>query len=61
MPFAQAAIDKSVTTRVVSGLSVADVDEGYKEWRRSFDAGNAGVFTITVAEGVDFVAQTLSR
>jgi hypothetical protein len=61
MPFAEAAIDQSVTTQVAAGVSVADDDEGYNEWRRAFEAGNAGIFTITVAEGVDFIAQAMSR
>ena len=61
VPFAEAAIDKSVTTQVAAGVSVADDNEGYNEWRRAFEAGNAGIFTITVAEGVDFIAQAISR
>lgn len=61
MPFAEAAIDQSVTTRAAVGVSLATEDEGYEEWRRAFDAGEAGIFTVSVAEGVDFVAQTLSQ
>ena len=60
MPFAEAAIDESVETRVAAGVSVS-AGEGYENWRRAFDAGEAGIFTISVAEGVDFVAQMLSR
>jgi hypothetical protein len=55
------SIDKSVTTRAAAGVSVSADDEGYEEWRRAFDAGEAGIFTIDVAEGVNFVAQTLSQ
>jgi hypothetical protein len=61
MPFAEAAIDKSVTRRAASGVPVTAGDEGYKEWRRAFDAGDAGIFTITVAEAVDHMAEALSR
>jgi hypothetical protein len=61
MPFAEAAIDKSVTNRAETGTLVAADDEGYEEWRRAFDAGDAGVFTITVAEGVQVIAETLSQ
>jgi hypothetical protein len=35
--------------------------DGYGEWRRAFDAGKAGAFTITVSEGVDFMEQVLNR
>jgi hypothetical protein len=58
MPFAEASIDASVTSRVAVGAPVPD-SEGYDEWRRSFDAGEAGIFAISVAEAVDFMAQTL--
>lgn len=61
MPFAEAAIDKSVTTRAAAGDSVTAGGDGYEEWRRAFDAGDAGIFTIDVAEGVNVVAQTLSQ
>lgn len=35
--------------------------EGYAEWKRAFDQGNAGVFTTSVAEIVDVVESTTSR
>ncbi len=61
MPFTEAAIDKSVTSRAGSSRPVTLDDEGYKTWRRASDAGRAGVFTVTVAEGVDLVAQSLTQ
>lgn len=60
-PFAESAMDKSVTTRAAAGTPTTADDEGYQEWRRAFDAGDAGVFTITVAEGVQVVAEMLSQ
>jgi hypothetical protein len=60
MPFAEAAIDERVTTRAATGVSVAADNGGYDEWRRAWDAGRAGVFTISVAEGVDLLAPALS-
>jgi hypothetical protein len=61
MPFAEAAMEKSVTTRAAAGVPVTEDDEGYDQWRRAFDAGDAGIFTITVADGVEFIVQTLSQ
>jgi hypothetical protein len=61
MPFAESAIEKSVTTRAGAETAAIADDEGYQEWRRAFDAGGAGVFTITVAEGIQAMAETLSQ
>ena len=61
MPFAEAAIDKSVTTRAASGVPVTADLEPYETWRRNVDAGGAGIFTITVAEAVEFAEQVMSQ
>ena len=61
MPFAESAIDESVINLVASDVQVAATSDGYDEWRHAFEAGSAGVFTTTVADGVDFVASTLTR
>lgn len=52
MPFSETAIEDSVTTMVRDGADLPEFEDGYAEWRRAFDAGKAGVFTITVAEAV---------
>jgi hypothetical protein len=61
MPFAEAALDKSVTALVTTAPVPLAFADGYGEWRRAFDAGKAGAFTITVSEGVDFMEQVLNR
>ena len=35
-------------------------EDGYRLWRETFEQEEAGVFEVSVAEGVDFVQQTLS-
>lgn len=61
MPFAEGALAKSVTTRASSSVPVPPAfADGYGEWRQAFDRGKAGAFSITVAEGVDFIEQTLN-
>jgi hypothetical protein len=52
LPFAKEAVDRSVVRKVRDGGPVPDHAEGYSEWRRAFNAGKGGVFTITVAEAV---------
>lgn len=60
MPFAQASIDESITSRDAVGVPVpTESDDAYEQWRTSFDAGTAGIWTITVAEAVELTAQPL--
>jgi len=37
-----------------------DYEEGYGMWRKAFEAGKAGIYTITVAEAVDVMEATRS-
>jgi hypothetical protein len=52
MPFAREALDESVVKNIRSG-PVPDFKNGYSEWRKAWDAGKAGVYTITVAQAVE--------
>ena len=61
MPFSEAAIDKSVVSLVREGEQLPDFQGGYDEWRRAFDAGHAGVFTISVAEGFETIRTTIQK
>ena len=61
MPFAEPAIEKSVTTLAAANVPLPAFEEGYREWRRAFDAGKGGIFTISVAEGVDFSEKALNQ
>jgi hypothetical protein len=58
-PFAEAAIDLSVTKLQSTLSELPEYEEGYKEWRESFLAGKAGVFTISVKESVEYMEQTM--
>jgi len=55
LPFAESAVARSVTTLERESGPVPDFAEGYREWRKAFDAGKGGVFTGTVAEVFDAV------
>lgn len=61
MPFAEPAIEKSVTTLAAANVPLPAFEEGYREWRRAFDAGKGGIFTVSVAEGVDFSEKALNQ
>jgi hypothetical protein len=55
MPFAESAIEQSVTTLERESGPVPDFADGYRAWRQAFDAGKGGVFTITVAQAFEAV------
>ena len=57
MPFAEAAITRSVLT-LLSESESPRTSQGYSLWRQAFEEGKAGIFTISVAEAVSFVEQT---
>ena len=61
MPFSEAAIERSVTDRVATGVLLPKFEDGYREWRTAFDKGEGGIFTITVGEGIAFVEKTLNQ
>ena len=52
MPFLEAAIEKSGLKLLKEKVDLPDFEEGYGIWRRAHDAGEAGAYSITVAEAV---------
>jgi hypothetical protein len=60
LPFDEAAIRESVTSRVDEGIDTSGLLEGYAAWREAFDAGQAGAFSIPVAEAIGVVERMLN-
>ena len=61
LPLSAAALRKSVVARGPTREELPAYAEGYDTWRQSFDAGKAGVFSVSVAESLDFLEQALAR
>jgi len=61
LPFAEAAINKSAVKLLKENQDLPDYEEGYGNWREAFDAGRAGVYTITIAEAVNVMEMTLNQ
>lgn len=61
MPFAEKALRASVVNLEATRQALPEFEDGYATWKQAFDAGDAGVFSVSVAEGVGFMEQTLSR
>lgn len=61
LPFSEEAIDRSVTELLESDVPLPDNLEGYETWKREADEGNAGIFTLPVAEVVSVVEQAMDQ
>ena len=61
LPFAEEAINKSAVRMVKEKADLPDYEEGYGMWREAFDAGKAGIYTISVAEAVGVMEETLNQ
>ena len=59
VPVSAEALERSGLSFEARSGSPPDWEEGYAIWREEFDAGNAGVFSIPVAEIVDVMEQAL--
>ena len=59
-PYAEQAIDKSVLELEAENIDLPDFQEGYDTWKQAFDKSEAGIFTISVSEGVAATEQILS-
>jgi len=60
MPFSESALLASTTRLVREGTEVPDYSAGYAQWLDALERGNGGIFTISVAEGIDVMERTLN-
>lgn len=59
MPFSEVALDSSGLKKIGEAKVIPDYQEGYNEWRTSFDKGGAGVFSIPVGKAVEYMQETM--
>ena len=59
MPFVADSVRKCVT-ELLGYSEIPDFTEGYECWKEAYENGDAGFFTVTVAESVEFMEETLS-
>lgn len=60
-PVSEVTLNKSVTKLLGTSQTNKEYIEGYKDWKRAFDQGKAGVFTISIAEIVDVVEKAINE
>jgi hypothetical protein len=56
-----AAMGASVITQDGTGTPITDFAEVYQEWCTLSDKGEAGVFTIPVADVVKFIGEAIAK
>jgi cyclopropane fatty-acyl-phospholipid synthase-like methyltransferase len=61
MPFSEKATEKSGLKLLKEKVDLPDYAEGYRLWREAFDAGQAGIYTNTIAEAVSVMEATLNQ
>ncbi|GMA14889.1 hypothetical protein E5F05_12635 [Deinococcus metallilatus] len=52
MPISEEAVQQSVTDLLEQNATPSDDGGGYEEWRAAYERGEAGVFTLPVAQVV---------
>ena len=55
LPFAKAAVERSVVSKLQDDSPIPPFEEGYRVWREAYDQQKGGVFTITIAEAVQLL------
>lgn len=61
LPFAEEAITKSAVKLLKVKQELPDFEEGYNLWREAFNQKRAGIYTITIAEAVKVVEESLNQ
>ena len=60
-PVSKQTLEVSCTSLIGQSAPNPAYKAGYAEWKRAFDQGRAGVFTISIAEIVQFVEDAVSK
>jgi hypothetical protein len=61
LPVSKLTLDNSVESLMAIPTRPVNLEEGYVTWKQAFDAGNAGIYTITVAEIVGTAQLMLAK
>ncbi len=61
LPVSEETLKKSLVKLVGKQTPNPNYIEGYTTWKLAFDAGDAGIFTISVSELVGFIEETINK
>ncbi|WP_444917105.1 hypothetical protein [Microbulbifer sp. JMSA003] len=54
LPFSIEALGSSIP-ELMGECEIPDYEDGYNSWKREYINGNAGVFTISIGEAVEYM------
>ena len=60
-PVSEETLKKSLTKLLGNSQPNPDYREGYQTWKTAFDKGEAGIFTIDVADIVGVIEQAINK
>jgi hypothetical protein len=60
-PVSKETLTKSLTKLIGKSRPNPDYHEGYRTWKSAFDKGEAGIFTIGIADIVGVVEQSINQ
>jgi hypothetical protein len=60
LPVSKETLDSSVESLTNTPVRPVAYEEGYVHWKKEFDAGHAGIYTMSVAEIVTLAEKTMS-
>lgn len=61
LPFSKEALSKSVLTMIKENEPLPDFQDGYETWKSAFDAGKAGIWSLTVSEALKYMEEALIK
>ena len=61
LPLSRKSVLESVTKLIKTKKKLSDFEEGYQTWKEAFEAGEAGVFSISIAEAVKFLEKAMNK
>lgn len=61
MPYGADALRACVTVLEVSNAPLPPFEEGYRQWRAAFDAGQAGVWGLAVADAITAMETAMNQ
>jgi hypothetical protein len=61
MPYAAEALKKCLGTLESGNVTLPEYQDGYEEWRKAFENGNAGVWTLELADAISGMEDAINQ
>jgi len=61
LPVSKKTLDQSVVAISSNPFRAIDYEPGYAQWRKAFDSGHAGIYTITIAALLSLAQKSMAQ